>query len=646
MSPQSFIACLVPLLAVASAAPLRWVEDLDRGLVAIRQESDSVFLSWRHLGNEPQNVQFHVDRFARGGEWERLTRFPIERTCFIDESFNPSLDQAWAITPVVNGAEQARSTPFILSQDAPVRPYLEIPLERPEDDRTPDRREFSYRANDASVGDLDGDGDYEFILRWEPSNSWGGGTGGHTGPVIIDAYDLEKGRLWRINLGPNINASAHITQMIVYDLDGDGRSEIALMTADGTVDGTGGKIGHGSRDHRNRDGVVLAGEEYLSIFDGLTGAELASVPYIPQRHPDTDEPNSSQLEQVWGDGYGNRVNRHNFCVAYLDGERPSLVTARGYYYGRSGGTGRTCMAAWNWRGGRLDHLWTFDTYGEPENAGYVGQGNHQVSVADLDGDGRDEIVYGACAIDDDGSGLYTTRLGHGDTLHVSDMDPEHPGPEVFTIHEGTSHDAGAEFRAADGSAIWKKYPGRDVGRGTAMDIDPRHLGYEFWSSGGQGVFDVDGRQISDRRPRWINMGIWWDDDLLRELLDGAIIDKWNWRREREERLLTGSDEPFLGASNNGSKSTPCLVADVIGDWREELVLRSRDNSRLMIFVTTIPTEIRLRTLMQDTQYRVAVAWQNVGYNQPPHPSMFVGDGMELPMQPFPIRPVLTTPKAE
>lgn len=630
--------CLLGPLTAAPSAP-RWVEDLDRGLVAIKRAEDEVFLSWRHFGHEPGSVRFHVHRFTRGGQWVKLTRFPIEKTWYADEDFEPDADQAWAVTPVLDGREGDRSAPFILDGDAPARPYLEIPIEAPQGGETPDGEGYRYHANDATVGDLDGDGSYEYVLRWEPSNTWGGGHGGHTGPVIIDAYDLEDGRLWRIDLGININASAHITQMAVYDFDGDGRAELALQTADGTVDGEGNVIGTLNADHRSRHGVVLQGEEFLTIFDGLTGAELASKPFIPQRHPETDEPTGGQIKEIWGDDYGNRVNRFGACVAYLDGERPSLVTTRGYYHGRGGAPGRTCIAAWDWRGGALEHRWTFDTLGEPDLEGYIGQGNHQVSVADLDDDGRDEIVYGACAIDDDGTGLYTTGLGHGDALHVSDMDPAHPGIEVFAIHEGSGHDAGMEFRAADGSAIWKKFPGRDVGRGAAFDIDPRHPGYEFWSTGGSGIFDVDGDRITGERPRWINMGIWWDGDPLRELLDGTIIDKWDWREEDESRLLTGHAEPYHGAANNGSKSTPCLVADVIGDWREELILRDRGDTRLMIFVSTIPTDLRLRTLMHDTQYRVAVAWQNVGYNQPPHPSMFVGDGMELPMPPFPVRPL-------
>ncbi len=635
---QISIAAVV-LTASLAAAPLRWVEDLDRGLVGIKRDDRSVFLSWRHFGTEPEGVRFHVERMARGGEWRRVTRFPLEVTCYLDEGFDAGIDQAWAVTPVLDGREAPRSAAFIVHADDPPRPYLKLPIEAPDGGRTRDGRSYRYHANDLSVGDLDGDGDFEYILRWEPSNSWGGGRGGETGPVVIDAYDLDKGRLWRINLGININASAHITQMTVYDLDGDGCSEVVLLTADGTVDGGGGVIGKLGADHRNRGGTVLSGVEYLSVFDGRSGKELATVPFVPQRHPDTETPSPRQIAEIWGDDYGNRVNRFGACVAYLDGERPSLVTTRGYYHGRGGNPGRTCIAAWNWRGGRLEPLWTFDTLGDPELRDYIGQGNHQVSVADLDGDGRDEIVYGACAIDDDGSGLYTTRLGHGDALHVGDLDPARPGIEVFTIHEGTGHDAGAEFRAADGTAIWKKHPRSDVGRGVALDIDPRHRGYEFWSTGGQGVFDVSGREVSKRRPRWVNMGIWWDGDLLRELLDGTIIDKWNWREEKEERLLSGYQAPFEAAANNGSKSTPCLVGDVLGDWREELILRAKDDSHLMIFVSTIPTELRLRTLLHDTQYRVALAWQNVGYNQPPHPGVFVGDGMKLPMEPFRVRTV-------
>jgi rhamnogalacturonan endolyase len=324
----------------------------------------------------------------------------------------------------------------------------------------------------------------------------------------------------------------------------------------------------------------------------------------------------------WGDGYGNRVDRFLACVAYLDGERPSLVMCRGYYT-------RTVLAAWNWRDGRLTRVWTFDSDDDtPGNRDYRGQGNHNLAVGDVDGDGKDEIVYGACCIDDNGKGLYTTGWGHGDALHLSDLDPDRPGLEIFDIHENPRHPNGAEFRdARTGKLLWGK-PSPDVGRGVAMDIDPRHRGCEMWASGAGlvGLWNVKGEQISDRKPRSCNFGVWWDGDVLRELLDRNIISKWNASEGTETQLLLAEG----CTSNNGTKATPALCADILGDWREEVIWRTTDNKELRIYTTTLPTTRRLPTLMHDPIYRLSVAWQNVGYNQPTQTSFYLGEGMTPP----------------
>ena len=432
---------------------------------------------------------------------------------------------------------------------------------------------------------------------------------------MLEAYRLDGTRLWRIDLGRNIREGAHYTQFIVYDLDGDGRAEVACKTADGTVDGTGKVIGDPRADHRNAAGYVLAGPEFLTIFDGRTGAALATTEYFPPRGRVAD----------WGDDYGNRVDRFLACVAYLDGERPSLVMCRGYYT-------RAVIVAWDWRGGRLTRRWVFDSDAGPEsNRRYRGQGNHSIGVADVDGDGRDEIVYGACVIDDDGTGLYSTGLGHGDAQHTSDLDPTRPGLEIFSIHERPRHPHAIDLRdARTGTILWSK-PSPDVGRGLALDIDPRFPGHECWAAGPglDPLFSVKGEVVAPQRPRSCNFGVFWDGDLLRELLDGITISKWQWEAGREVPLLTATG----CASNNGSKATPCLSADLLGDWREEVLWRSADNRELRLYVSTLPTEHRLRTLMHDPQYRLAIAWQNVGYNQPPHPGFFLGQGMAPPPRP-------------
>jgi rhamnogalacturonan endolyase len=288
-----------------------------------------------------------------------------------------------------------------------------------------------------------------------------------TEPPILQAYKLDGTLLWQINLGINIREGAHYTQFMVYDLDGDGRAEVACKTADGTVDGKGKVIGEPNADWRSKEGTaagkILDGPEFLTVFDGLTGAALATTNYIPARGTVAD----------WGDRYGNRVDRFLACIAYLDGKRPSLVMCRGYYT-------RTVLAAWNWRDRKLTHVWTFDSDdGTPGNDVYRGQGNHNLSVGDVDGDGRDEIIYGSCVIDDNGKGLYSTGFGHGDAMHFSDIDPDRPGLEVFKANGDTANPAGIQLRdAATGNQLFGvRSTGRDgVGRACALDIDPRHLG--------------------------------------------------------------------------------------------------------------------------------------------------------------------------
>jgi rhamnogalacturonan endolyase len=265
-------------------------------------------------------------------------------------------------------------------------------------------------------------------------------------------------------------------------------------------------------------------------------------------------------------------------------------------------------------------------YPNPSASPFSGQGNHSLSVADVDGDGRDEIVYGSMVVDDNGKGLFSTGLRHGDALHAGDLDPARPGLEVFGIHENEDATTAlntpglALYDARTGRIIWGLLPGGDVGRGLAADIDPRHPGHEFWTNAPVGLLDVRGARISDA-PSSVNFAVWWDADPLREILDSNWIAKWDWKSGSLVRLLTATG----ASSNNGTKATPALAADILGDWREEVIWRTDDNTSLRIYTTTIPAASRLSTLMHDRQYRLAVAWQNVGYNQPPHPGFFIGD---------------------
>jgi rhamnogalacturonan endolyase len=605
------------------------MEFLGRGVVAVRQPDGSAFVSWRLLGTEAEGTAFNVYRSTERGQFTKLNAAPIAGpTHFVDANADAARSHAYSVRPLVNvyevvsGASPVTSA-STLAAGAPAKAYLSIKLQTP----------AGYTPNDIAPADLDGDGEYELVLH-QAGRGKDNSQNGETDPPILQAYKLDGTLLWSINLGRNIREGAHYTQFMAYDLDGDGRAEIACKTADGTVDGTGKVIGDAKANYVDGGGRILAGPEYLTVFDGLTGGARDTVPYIPSRIPEEPgnlQPSGDAMKKVWGDGYGNRGDRFLACVAYLDGVLPSLVMCRGYYT-------RSFLVAFDFRGGKIQHRWTFDS---EKWDGYSGQGNHSLAVADVDADGRDEIIYGKMAVDDDGRGLYTTKIGHGDAQHLSDLDPARPGLEVFSIQEPFA-DAGAHiFDARTGEILWKKpstvkKPGGDgegPGRGLALDVDPRHAGFEAWAAGaglsGQ-MWNVRGEKIADKTPS-VNFGVFWDGDPLSELLDGTTISKWDWQNSTAVPLLEAG---ALGvASNNGSKATPALSADILGDWREEVIWRAADNSELHVFTTTIPTTLRLPTLMHDPVYRLSVAWQNVAYNQPPHPSFFLGDGMAKPPRP-------------
>ncbi|GGA02889.1 hypothetical protein GCM10008018_56190 [Paenibacillus marchantiophytorum] len=596
---------------------VRQMEYIDRSLVAIKTDS-GIYVGWRLLGTDPAGIAFNLYR-----DGQKLNAQPMTTSTNYQDA-EGTLTSKYDVRAVIDGVEEA---PQAATQPWN-QPYFDIPIQKPADGVTPAGEAYTYSANDASVGDLDGDGQYEIILKWAPSNAHDNSQAGYTGNVYMDAYKMDGTRLWRIDLGKNIRAGAHYTQFMVYDLDGDGKAEVAFKTADGTVDGTGKVIGDANADYRNATGYILSGPEFLTIFNGLTGKAMVTTSYDPPRGNVAD----------WGDSYGNRVDRFNAAIAYLDGERPSLVMARGYYT-------RTVLTAYNYRDGELSKLWTFDS-AEPNLSGYAGQGNHGISVADVDHDGKDEIVYGAMALDDDGTGLYTTGLGHGDAMHLGDLDPDRPGLEIWAVHEHYPSPAGFEFRDAEtGALIWGVPTNYDVGRGMSGDIDPRYKGEETWAVGAPewntttgGIYTAKGVKISDTIPG-ANFGIWWDGDLLREVLDHDYkesvaagvgkIDKWDYLNNKPVNLLKAQGT----YSNNTTKGTPNLQADLFGDWREEAMWRTEDSSALRIYTTTDLTDYRIYTLMHDPEYRLSVAWQNISYNQPPHPSFYLGDGMTMPQAP-------------
>ncbi|MCG5049462.1 rhamnogalacturonan lyase [Pectobacterium brasiliense] len=592
-----------------AAGKSKQIELLDRGLFAFKS-SKHVFLSWRLFATDPENIAFNLYR-----DGQLINTSPLSTTTnFIDP--DGKADSIYSIRPVIKGIEGKEDVAKSVLNG---QRYQSIPLKKPADGVTPKGDAYSYGVNDGSVGDLDGDREYEYVIKWAPSNSKDNSHSGYTGNVYIDAYKQDGTRLWRIDLGRNIRSGAHYNDFIVYDLDGDGKAEVMMKTADGTVDGTGKVIGNSQVDYRNANGRVLTGPEYITVFNGKTGKAMATTDYVPERGDVCG----------WGDCYGNRVDRFLAGVAYLDGERPSAIFSRGYYQ-------RAVVVAWDWRNGKLTKRWTYDsgTAGDVLNTAY-GQGAHHLRTGDADGDGKDDIIFGAATIGSNGKLLNSTGLGHGDALHFGVLDPSRAGKQVFMVHESANqygNNAMEMHDAATGKILWgySNGSGGDNGRGVCMDVDPAHLGVECWSSQG-GLFNAKGELISDKKPSQINFAIWWDGDLLRETWDRATIDKWIPAKEKTERVFSAYTY-HSGTWINGTKATPVLSADLFGDWREEFIIPKSDSSELQIFSTTSETTYRMPTLMHDPAYRTQVAAQNAGYNQPPHTSFYLGEGMTFPVK--------------
>lgn len=588
-------------------------EKLSRGLIGIPTE-DGMYFSWRMTLEDAAGLQFDLYRSSGGGAEVKLNKEPIDRTSdFLDRTVDYTVDNRWTLK-----ATTGEVAIWTRLKGEERNPYLSVPVCKPEDGEIAGES-FTYTANDCSVGDLDGDGEYEIILKWFPSNSKRPPQRGFTGNTYLDAYKMDGTRLWRIDLGPNVRSGAATTNFLVFDFDGDGCAEICCKTGDGTVDGLGHRIGDAQADWRTWDkksptyGKIVNGPEYLTVFEGRTGKELDSKEYIPTRYP----------LDGWGgvggncgnDNTGGRSDRFTAGVAFLDGKTPSPIMVRGWY-------GRTVVAAWTFTNGALKHTWTFDS-AAPGWEAYSGMGNHSVTVADFDGDGCDEICVGAMTVDHDGKGLFTTGLRHGDALHAGRFIPSRQGMQVFGVHENEGDNeivkrtpAVAMFDGATGEIIWQDGLGQDAGRGVAADIDPRYDGAECWCNIGGLRRGDTGEIISNRKPDSCNFTIYWDADPLAELLDHVSISKWNWNTESTDLLLKAEGV----VSNNGTKGNPCLSGDILGDWREEVIWPSEDQTELRIYSTTIPAVDRRATWMNDRQYRLAIAWQNVAYNQPPHPS--------------------------
>jgi len=573
------------------------MEDLDRGVVAVAGDGGN-YVGWRMMGYEydrenPSSVSYNLYRDGA------LVASVTDSTNYWDSG--AAAGAAYSVSAVIGGAECPQSEAVTPWEEN----YLRVPL-------TPIS---GYTPNDTTPADLDGDGDYELVVKWYPDNSKDNSQSGVTGNTILEGVDLDGTSFWRIDLGVNIRSGAHYSQPSIYDFDGDGRAEIAVKTAPGTRDGTDAYLSTGpaasdddGEDFRNSGGYILTGPEYLTVFDGLTGAELATVDYpVPRGNVGS-----------WGDDYGNRVDRFNGGAAMVTDDtaatgRPSIIQQRGYYT-------RLTMSAFHFRDGALTENWVFDS-NDSGNGSAAGQGTHSAMPADMNGDGAQEIITGSATLGSDGSLECTTGHGHGDAMHVTELIPGEP-IAVFTVHEGSGGYSVHDGMTCESYA--EALGGGDNGRGVAADVDPSNPGAEFWSATSADMYAcADGSAVGDE-PQSANFLIWWDADESRELQDGASIQKYGGGT-----LLSAS-----GCSgNNGTKNTPNLTADLLGDWREELVVRENDSTGLRIYTTTDVTERRIYTLMHDPTYRMQVSWEQSSYNQPPHTSFHIGAGMVDPPEP-------------
>lgn len=621
------------------STPTRQMEKLTRGVVVVPAKEGGKLISWRYLGTDPYNTTFDVIK-----DGEIIAADLKNKTNYVNKN-DYTYAGKYQIVTKVDG--QAVETSYPVTSWTNI--YNTIQLDRPAGGSNTSGS-YTYTPNDMSAADVDGDGEYELIVKWDPSDSKDNSQSGITGNVYLDCYKLDGTKLWRVDLGANIRAGAHYTQFQVFDYDGDGKAEMICKTAPGSIDGTGTYVTEAADDnaiktinnklvYRNSNGYILSGPEYLTVFNGETGAAIHTIWYNPNRGFTTGKAASYGS---WGDSYGNRGDRFLACTAYLDGPdaNPSAVFCRGYYT-------RAYLWAVDFDGSKLSTKWLHSSISSSEwdltdangnttkhtglSATGYGNGNHNLSVADVDADGKDEIIYGSSAFDHDGSLLYSTGLGHGDAMHISDLMPDRPGYEVHEVHEEKPY--GMEVHdAATGDIIWSMTGDADTGRGMAADVDSLNRGFEIASTADGTLYSCEGTNLGSRNS--LDFRIYWDGDLQDELFDGKynstngcapIIQKYNYSTKKMTTLLAMSSYGKPQTCNT-TKATPCLQADLFGDWREELVMWDYDDpGKIHIYETNIPTEYRVPTLMHDHVYRMGIAWQNSAYNQPPHLGYYLPD---------------------
>lgn len=628
----------------------RQMEKLDRGLIAIKTDG-GVYLSWRLFdsednifGSADKNVSFNVYR-----DGKKISEVAT-KTNYVDSTVGTN----YSVAPVINGVEGEKCNPVTAYNNS----YFDIPLLKPDDETIYDPSNnklatYSFFPADCSTGDVDGDGEYEIIVKWT-SHERDVGTPAYSGTVHLAAYKLDGTKLWKndIELGKNVYSSAHTLQFLVYDFDGDGKSEVICQTSLGSKDGQGKYVSNAAQtdeeikaitdkenstaDYRSSSGVITKGEEFLTVFNGETGAAMDTISLPTTR--------GSENGVDYGDDFGNRSNRFVSDIAYLDGEKPYAIYLRGYYFGRNGKQ-RTSIAGISWDGTALSPTYRFDTQKGQEGYydgayQYVGNGNHNCTVADVDNDGKDEFITGALCMevndDNEFRPKWCTYLQHGDALHIGNYDPTHTGFEFFTVHEdsGTNSLSGNDITldfgmsvidAETGNIMFHEGASDDTGRGVMANVGAGGY-YQIWSAKNSarqsngGTDFTTATSLTGRNTPSMNFRIFWDGDLYDNLLNGANITDWNGRNM--SNIFSAGNYDCV--SINGTKANPSLQADLFGDWREEVVYPTSDGTALRVFSTTDTTDYKIKTLMQDPVYRSGVAAEQTAYNQPPHVGFYMG----------------------